>query len=124
MVDMLSPYIWVGPSMGTPIILSFYLNPHETSMACFIATNSAPKTTLSTVACLFVYQMIQAILMKKQNPMQDLHLTLSFASSETTKALEMIGFPLGSGTLSPIESNLLGRKFSCQFQGRMGPVPS
>ena len=29
--------------MGTPIILSLYLNPHETSMACFIATNSAPK---------------------------------------------------------------------------------
>ena len=65
--------------MGTLIILSLYLNPHETSMACFIATNSATKTALSTVACLFVYQMLQAILMKKQNPVQDLHLALSFA---------------------------------------------
>ena len=63
--------------MGTPIILSLYLNPHETSIACFIATDSAPKTALSTVACLFVYQMMQAILMKKQNHMWDLHLTLS-----------------------------------------------
>ena len=79
MVDMLSPYIWVGPSMGTPIILSLYLNPHETSMACFLATNLAPKTALSTVACLFVYQMMHAILMKKQNPIWDLCLTLSFA---------------------------------------------
>ena len=65
--------------MGTPIIMDLYSNPCETSMACFVATNSEPKTTLSTVACLFVYQMMQAILMKKQNPMQDLHLTLSFA---------------------------------------------
>ena len=65
--------------MGTPIILSLYHDPHETSMTCFIATNFAPKTALSTVACLFVYQMMQAILMKKQNPMWDLHLTISFA---------------------------------------------
>ena len=76
---MLSPYIWVCPSIGTPIILSLYLNPHEISMACFIATNPAPKTSLSTVACLFVYQMMQAILMKKQIPVLDLCLTLSFA---------------------------------------------
>ena len=47
--------------MGTPIILSLNLNPHETSMACFIGPNSAPKTALSTVACLFVYQMMHAI---------------------------------------------------------------
>ena len=40
MVDMLSAYIWVGLSMGTPI-MSLYLNPHETSMACFVATNTA-----------------------------------------------------------------------------------
>ena len=79
MVDMLSPYIWVGPSIGTPIILILYLNLHEPSMACFIATNSAPKNALSTVACLFAYQMMQAILMKKQNYMWDLHLTLTFA---------------------------------------------
>ena len=79
MVDMLSPYGWAGPSIGTPIILSIYCIPHETSMACFIATNSAPKTALSTVACFFACQMMQIISMKKQNPMQDLHLTLSFA---------------------------------------------
>ena len=79
MVNMLSPYMWVGPSMGTPIILSLYHNPCETSMACFIATKSSPKTALFTVACLFIYQMMQAILMKKQNPVWDLHLTLSFA---------------------------------------------
>ena len=65
MVDMLSPYIWVGSSMGNPIILSLYHNPSETSMAFFIATNSALRTALSTVACLFVYQMMQAILLKK-----------------------------------------------------------
>ena len=65
--------------MGTPIILSLYLNHHETSIACFIATNSAPQSALSTVVCLFVYQMMLAILMKKQNPMWDLHLMLSFA---------------------------------------------
>ena len=65
--------------MGTPINLSLYHNPHETSMACFIPTNCDPKTALSTVACLFEYQMVQPILMKEQIPIQDLHLTLSFA---------------------------------------------
>ena len=64
--------------MGTLIILSLHLSPLETSMSCFIATNSAPKTALSIVACLLVYQTIQAILIQKQNPVQDLHLTLSF----------------------------------------------
>ena len=64
--------------MGTPIILSLYHNPLETSMAFSIATNSAPKTVFSTVASHSVYQIMQAILMKKQNPVWDLHLTLSF----------------------------------------------
>ena len=80
----------------------WYLNPCENSMACFIATNSALNAALSTVACLSVYQMMQVLLMKKQNPVWHLCLTLSFASSESTKALRMIGFPLGSWALSCI----------------------
>ena len=64
--------------MGTPIILSLHHNPLETSMACFIAANSAPTPILSTVACHFVYEIVQAILMNKQNPVWDLHLTLLF----------------------------------------------
>ena len=47
--------------------------------------------------------MMQAILMEKQNPVQD-HLILSFARSESTKALRVIGFPLGSGALPGIAS--------------------
>ena len=43
-VDMLSPYIWVSPSMGTPIILSLYHNPHETSMASFHCNRFCTKS--------------------------------------------------------------------------------
>ena len=71
--------------------------------------------------------MMQAILMKRQNPIWDLCLSLSFALSESTETLRMIGFPLGSGALSGIANrnllNLLGEKPSCQFQGRMDPMP-
>ena len=41
--------------------------PHWISFG-FIAANPAPKAALSTVACHFVYQIMQAILIKKQNP--------------------------------------------------------
>ena len=41
----------------------------------------------------------------------DLHLTLSFVWSESTKALRMIGFPLGSGALSGIASLTSPEKF-------------
>ena len=65
--------------------------------------------------------MMQAILMKIQNPLQYLCLTLSFARAESTKTLRMIGFPLGPPHRNL--SNLLGGKLSCQFQGRMDPMP-
>ena len=40
-IDMLSPYVNVGPMIGIPIIQSLYRNPHDASMPCFITTNSA-----------------------------------------------------------------------------------
>ena len=37
------------PDMGHPIILSLYLRPLSALMPCFITTNSAPKTDVSTI---------------------------------------------------------------------------
>ncbi|KAK1740815.1 hypothetical protein QTG54_008910 [Skeletonema marinoi] len=41
----------IGPLIGIPIIRSLYLKPRAASIPLFIATNSAPKTELSTVGC-------------------------------------------------------------------------
>ena len=35
------------------IIISLYLKPLSASMPCFMATNSAPKTVISSVDCFF-----------------------------------------------------------------------
>ena len=76
---MLSPYVYVGPMIGIPIIRSLYYNPRDASMPSFIAANSAPNTTLSTVAWHFVCHITHAILMNMQNPVLDLNRVLSLA---------------------------------------------
>ena len=60
-IVLLSASTFAGPWIGTPIILSLYLNPLIISTATFIATNSEPKVEVSTVRCAFEYQMIGAL---------------------------------------------------------------
>ena len=48
----------VGPADCTPIILSMWQSPQNVSMACFIATNSVPKTLVAIVDCFFEKHMI------------------------------------------------------------------
>jgi hypothetical protein len=50
--DMLSPQTEAGPSTGTPIMRDSCLRPLAISIPFFTATNSAPKTEVSTVGCL------------------------------------------------------------------------
>ena len=53
-IDMLSLYVYVGPTIVIPIIWSLYHNLYDASMHCFITTNSVPNPSLSTVAWHFV----------------------------------------------------------------------
>jgi hypothetical protein len=61
--DMLSPNVYVGPSIVIPIIHNLYLNPRLASELVFIAENSEPKLTPSIEPCFFVYQSIGAFCM-------------------------------------------------------------
>jgi hypothetical protein len=56
--------MYVGPDKGIPIIRILYLSPLSNLIPCFMATNSAPKTEVSIVACCFDSQMIGAKLQK------------------------------------------------------------
>ena len=76
---MLSPYVYVSPMIGIPIIQILYHNPHDASIPCFITMNSVPNTALSTVAWRFVCHITHAILMNMQNPVLDLLQILSLA---------------------------------------------
>ena len=57
---MLSQNIFVGPSIGMPIIQGLYHNACIISVAVFAAINSDPKVDVSTVFCRFEYQIIGA----------------------------------------------------------------
>ena len=55
---------------------SLYRSPLSLSMLCFIATNSAPKTEVSIVACRLEIQLIRAILIKIKMPVQERQVSL------------------------------------------------
>ena len=57
---LLSQNIFVGPSIGMPIIQSLYRNACIISVAVFAAINSDPKVDVSTVFCRFEYHIIGA----------------------------------------------------------------
>ena len=71
MTDMLSPYIYVGPVSGTPIMRSLYLIPLSASTLVFIAVNSAQKTELSMVTCFLLNQSIRAVFKNMKQPLRD-----------------------------------------------------
>ena len=96
MTDMLSPYIYVGPVSGTPIMRSFYLMRLSASTPVFIAMNSAPKTELSMVACFLLNQSIMAVFKNMNYPVRDRLVILSPAWSLSTHIRRSTDFPLGS----------------------------
>ena len=76
---------FVGPSKGTPNILSLYRNDSICSTAVFMAMNSLPNVLVSTMICLLLYQMIGARFKNMSIPVCDLCVTLSPVWSESTK---------------------------------------
>ena len=72
MTDILSPSIYDGSDMIISIILSLYLKPLKASMPCFMATNKAPKTHVSTLACFFENHCIKVVFTYIKKPCLDL----------------------------------------------------
>ena len=96
---MLSPYMYVGPVSGTLIMRSLYLMPLSASTPFFIATESAPKTEPSMVACFLLNQSISAVFKNIKYPVHDRLFILSPAWSLSTHIRRSTDFPLGSGAL-------------------------
>ena len=104
MTDMLSPYIYVGPVSGTPIMHSLYLMPLSASTPVFIAMNSAPKTEVSMVACFLLNKSIRAVFKNMKYPVRDHLVILSPVWSLSTHIRRSTYFPLGSGALGGMAS--------------------
>ena len=58
--------------MEIPIILSLYLKPLKAFLLCFIVTNSALKTDVSTVDCFFESHCNNAVIMYTKKPLLEL----------------------------------------------------
>ena len=58
--------------MGIPVILSLYLKPPNASIPCFMVTNSAPKTDVASVDCLFENHFTNAVFTYMKRPLLDL----------------------------------------------------
>ena len=69
----LSQNIFVGPSIGMPIIQSLYCNACIISVAIFAAINSDPKVDVSTVFCRLEYHIIGARHTNNNTPVCDRH---------------------------------------------------
>jgi hypothetical protein len=57
--------------MGIPIIHNLYQSPLTAYMLFFKATNSAPRTEVSTVGCCFEYQINGAEFKKTKKPVRE-----------------------------------------------------
>ena len=99
---LLSHKTFDDSSIGTPIILNLYLNETIKFVAIHNATNSVPKTELSTVFCLLEYQIIGTELQYKIFAVWDWRVALSLALSQSTKQLTWTGFPLVFGEFGVI----------------------
>ncbi len=58
---IVSPWMWVAPSMGMPIIHNLQCIPYRTSTPVLMAINSAPKVHLSIVDCPLEHQLTKAV---------------------------------------------------------------
>jgi hypothetical protein len=97
---LLSAYIKEGPVNGIPIMQNLYQSPHS-----FIATNSAPKTEVSMVACFLETKSIRAILQKMRKPVQE-HLVLLSPTWSLSHIMRMsTSLPEGSGMSTGIVSS-------------------
>ena len=76
---------------------SLYRSPLNFSMSCFIATNSAPKTEVSSVACFLEIQPIIAMLQKIRKPVREclVHFSPVWALSPNRQMSRSL--PKGSG---------------------------
>ena len=95
----LSQKTFVGPSKGTPNILSLHCIDSICSTTVFIAMNLLPHVLVSTVFCLLLYQMMGARFTNMSIPVCDLHFTLSAVWSESTKQCVDTYLPHSGGML-------------------------
>jgi hypothetical protein len=77
------------------------------SIPCFIAMNSAPKTEVSMVACFLETQSIKAILQKIRKPVRERLVLLSPAWSLSHIMRTSRSLPKGSGMSTGIASSTL-----------------
>ena len=70
---LLSQNIFVGPSIGMPIIQSLYRNACIISVAVFAALNSDPKIDVLTVFCRLEYHVTGARHTNNNTPVCDCH---------------------------------------------------
>ena len=82
---LLSQNIFLGPSIGVPIIPSLYCNACIISVAVFAAINSDPKVDVLTVFCCFEYHIIGARHTNNNKPVCDCHVIWFPAWSASTK---------------------------------------
>jgi len=95
----LSQKQFVGPSTGTPIILSLYRMPSFISVDIFSATNSLPKALLSIVFCRLEYHVIGAPFKKKIIPVVERRDCKQEAWEASQNIFICTELPLGSGIL-------------------------
>ena len=96
-----------GPRQRDPIIQILYLSPLSVSIPCFMATNSAPKTEVSIVACCFDSQMTGAKLQKMINPVQEHQVLFSPTWSLSTIIQRSTSLPRGGGMSGGVASSTL-----------------
>ena len=85
--------------ISTSIIRSLYLRPSKYSIPCFSATNSVPKTDVSTDICLFETHLIDAIFKNTIKSDRDLLEDWSPAWSLSTNNRQSTSLPCGTGAL-------------------------
>ena len=90
---------------------SLYRSHFSLSMSFFIATNSAPKTEVSIVACHLEIQLIRAILRNIKMPVREHLVSLLPTWSLSHIILIIISLPRGGGILSGMASRVLSIEF-------------
>ena len=95
--DLLTPYMYGGPVRGMPSIRTLYLGPLIILIPCFMATNSAPKTEVSIVACFFDTHIKVAELQKIKKPVKECLVSLSPLWLLSTIIRRSTSLPSGGG---------------------------
>ena len=97
--------MYEGPAIPTPIMRNLYRSPLKDSIPIFIATNSAPKTEVSIVACCFENHCTSAVFIKTKKPEREWRVRFSPVWSLSTYSHRSTSFPRGSGALLGIDSS-------------------